>query len=517
MARYHLTVAGGRTASPILRDAAAVAPAVALFLGLTINQVLLNPTWVGDDVDDGGYFLMSRNIWHYGAPLLDQSGSAHWSSSWSPGLSILLAPLGALPMAPSVVAERIAVMLTGVAFLVLGYTWMRHELGLTRLWAGLATACVAGIYELTRVGGLVLSDVPAAAALMGGVVLLRRGRTRAGLALLALAAVIRPIDAVALAAAGAWLLLTHQRRRLLLAAAAAALAAIALIATVVAVGGYRGYFSAIAHPGPGGISQTFVQQAKELTSYPLSWFVSSSTLRHDARVPMKLLSGVLLLLAAAVAWQRRLGLEAMIVTGTIAVLLIYRTNGSGEARYLIPLSPFLIGAIFASFRLRPQAWAVPVSALALASAIASDVYYYATRAPSSTTFDAAVAANKGAYLWVKTHVAQSSEVVALNDIQSFLYSGHPTVRAIRNFMPGRTFVVRMPPRVSSNSWAAQHILDGFRGHEVYRRGGVSVVQVDAQRARAGGPKRSPAGTTTRAGDRPRLPRPDGATRKTVRP
>ncbi len=464
--------------TPIRREALAVAPAVALFVGLAVHQILLAPTWVGDDVDDGAYFLMSRNIWHYGAPLLDQSGSAHWSSSWSPGLSILLSPLGALPMASSVVAERIVVVLTGVAFLVLGYAWMRRELGLSRLWAGLATMCVAASYELARDGGRVLSDVPAAAAMMGGVVVLRRGRTTAGLALLALAALVRPIYVVALAAAITWLLLTDGRRRLFLAAAAAVLMTAAI---AVAVGGHRGYFSAIAHPGEGGVWETFVQQAKGLSWSPVGWFVPSSTLQEDARIPLKLLSLLLLLLAAAVAVRRRLGLEAMIVAGTIAVLLVFRTSGAGNARYLIPLSPFFIGAIVAGLRLRPQGWAVPAAALAVASAVGGDLYYFVTRTPSSANFDAEVAAKNGAYLWVKAHVGRSSEVVALNDIQSFLYSGHPTVSAINDFEPGRTFVVRIPPRVSFDSWAAQHILDGFRGHEVYRRGPVSVVQVDARR------------------------------------
>src|SRR5262245_32931517 len=108
---------GARGPAALRREFLAVLPAVALFLGMVLHQILLYPTWVGDEGDDGAYFLMSRNVWHYGAPLLDQSGSAHWSDSWSPALSLLLSPLGALPMSASVVAERIAVMLTGVAFL----------------------------------------------------------------------------------------------------------------------------------------------------------------------------------------------------------------------------------------------------------------------------------------------------------------------------------------------------------------------------------------------------------------
>jgi hypothetical protein len=74
--------------------------------------------------------------------------------------------------------------------------------------------------------------------------------------------------------------------------------------------------------------------------------------------------------------------------------------------------------------------------------------------------------------------------VALNDLQSFLYSGHATLTAIHDFAPGQTFVIRMPPRTPSDAWAAQHILDGFRGQEVYRRGSISVVRVDVRRAGA---------------------------------
>ena len=79
-------------------------------------------------------------------------------------------------------------------------------------------------------GALVLSDVPAAAALMGGVVLLRRGRSRAGLALLVGAAILRPINIAALGAALAWLVLIRHERRPSRAAAIAAVAAAGLFA-----------------------------------------------------------------------------------------------------------------------------------------------------------------------------------------------------------------------------------------------------------------------------------------------
>jgi len=473
-----------RAATLSARDAIAVAPAVGLFLGLVVYELLLNPTWVSDDGDEGAYFLMSRNVWHYGAPLLDQSGSAHWSASWSPGLSILLAPLGALPMEPSALSERVVIGLTGVAFLALAYVWMRRHLALSPHWAGLATICVAAFYALARVGALVLTDAPAAAALVGGVILLRRGRHRTGLALLLLAAILRPINIAALAAALAWLLLIHQKRRVSPAAAVTVLGALAVFAIMLAAGGFRGYVSQFAHPeGPGGIRQTVIDQSKELSWYPLGWFRAGEFAAGNdvTKAFLKLISIGLLTLATVVAVRRRLWLEAMIVAATGAVLLAYRTTGAGEARYLIPLSPFFVGAIFAGFRLYLRALAAPVAAAAALAAVAGGIHYYASATPSKAAFEAEVDAKRGAYRWVRVHVPRSAEVVAVNDIQSFLYSGHATVTEIRSFAPGHTFVVRMPP----DSWEARHLLDGYRGHAVYRRGEVSIVQVDARTAPAG--------------------------------
>jgi hypothetical protein len=465
---------------PILsgRDAVAVAPAIALFLGLALHEILLNPTWVGDDTDDGAYLLMSRNIWRFGAPLLNQSGSAHWSSTWSPAMSILFAPFGALPMGPSVVAERIAVVFLGVVFLLVGYVWMRHELALSRIQAGLATICVAGTYALARNGALVLSDVPAAAALVGGIVFLRRDRTRVGVGLLVLSALIRPINVAALAAAVVWILLRHRPRAALLVGTVGAIGAV-MIVVAVGVEGGGGYFSQVAHPGVGGIPRTLVDQAKGLSWYPLGWF-SVPTPHGAARIPLKLVSFGLLGLVAFVAHRRRLHLEAMIVTAILAVLLVFPGTGASDARYLIPFSPLFVGAIFAGLALRGHGWTVSLAAVAAAAAIAGDVYFYQAHTPSAAVFNAQVAAKKGAYRWVKGHVAPAAEVVALNDIQSFLYSGHVTLTGIQGFRPGQTFVIRMPPRTPLEVWHAAHILDGFRGRQVYRRGSISVVRVDAR-------------------------------------
>jgi hypothetical protein len=461
------------------RELPGVLPAVAVLLGLVLYQIVLNPTWVGD-ADDGAYFLMSRNVWHYGVPLLNQNGSAHWSSSWSPALSFLLAPLGALPMAASVVAERVAVLVAGVAFLLLGYCWMRRDLGLSRLYAGIATTCVAASFTLVRVSSLVLSDAPAAVAVMAGIVLFRRDRWRTGLACFAVGALIRPINAAVFVAAVVWLSLTHPvGRKLLVPAAIAVAGALALFAIALALGGFRGYLSQIANPGQGGVTQTLVDQVKELTWYPLGWF--SPVSEGSFRIVLKLVSAGLFVLAAVVAVRRRLVLESMVVAATVVVLLVYRTTGTGDARYLIPLSPLFVGAIVAGFQLRPREWILPVVAGAAAAVVAADLYFFVNHTPYA--LDRNVGAKMSAYLWVKAHVPPTSGVVALNDLQSFLYSGHTTFTALRDVAPGQVFVIRMPVS-QTDSWAEAHILAGHRGREVYRRGTVSVVEVDTRRSAA---------------------------------
>src|SRR5207244_11507495 len=133
-----------------LSDAAAAAPAIAVFVSLVLYRILLDPTWVGDLSDEGGYFLMSRNVWRYGLPVLNESGSQYWSHSFSPAVSVLLAPLGALPMAAAVLLERLAVMLSGVAFLSFAYDWMRRDVQLDRFWAALVLMCTAVSYSLVE-------------------------------------------------------------------------------------------------------------------------------------------------------------------------------------------------------------------------------------------------------------------------------------------------------------------------------------------------------------------------------
>jgi branched-chain amino acid transport system permease protein len=109
-------------------------------------------------------------------------------------------------------------------------------------------------------------------------------------------------------AAICWLLLTHWGgRALLIGVGVAAVATAALISIAVLPGVYRGYLSEVASPGEGGVTRTFVDQAKELTWYPWGWF--SPTTHGAARAFLKLLSLGLLALAAAAfglcAWLLR--------------------------------------------------------------------------------------------------------------------------------------------------------------------------------------------------------------------
>src|SRR5207253_4054768 len=115
-------------------------------------------------------------------------------------------------MASAVLLERLAVMLSGVAFLSFAYDWMRRDVQLARFWAALVLMCTAVSYSLVEDAAAVLSDVPAAAALMGGIVLLRRNRLPAGVAALALAAAIRPVNLVVFGAVLVWLAVSERKR-----------------------------------------------------------------------------------------------------------------------------------------------------------------------------------------------------------------------------------------------------------------------------------------------------------------
>jgi len=456
-----------------------------LLVGLVLYELVPAPTWIGNAGDDGAYYLMSRNVWHYGAPLLDQSGSAHWSSSWSPVLSLLLSPLGALPMGAAVIAERSVVLLSGLAFLLLSYSWLRREAGLDRLWAAAVTTLVAVTYPLVRASALVMSDVPSAALLAAGVVLMRRERIRAGLAALLLAALIRPIAGVALVAAVVWLVVRLRRRpqgfRLRPIVLGLVAACVVAVVAVIAVGGFTGYFSQIVHPGAGGVGRTIVQQVKQLTWYPVSWFVGGDTLYSYLRVVLKLLSLALAFLAVVGARRRGLGLEAAIVGATVAVLVVYRATTASEERYLIPLTPFVIGAIAIELSRRTRVWTGAAALLCLAG-LASNLHTFAVDAPSPAAYRADVAERRRAYDWVRTHVARGAEVVAINDVQSFLYTKHPTDTSIVRFAPRRTFVIRIPyPPPAPDAWHSEHLLDGYRGQVVYRNGPISVVQVTGRR------------------------------------
>ncbi len=427
---------------------------------------------------------MSRNVWHYGAPLLDHDGPAHWSTTWSPVFPFLVSPLGALPMGAAVLAERIAVMLVAAAFLVLVFWWLRRELHLEPLRAGLATLCVASTYGLVRNAALVMSDLPAAAAMMGGLVALRRGRLRSGIGLLFLAALIRPVYAAVVVAALVWLLVSHGQNRRVARAALAGLGALALGAGTAAAAGYRGYLWQVVHPASGGVLDTVVRQAKALSWYPLGWIAyTPSWLVDHARALVKIVSLALLAVAAFGARRRALPLEALVVVAMTAALLLYRTTGAGDARYVIPLTPLVIGGIAVALDRRGRAWTAAL-ALVAALAVSSGVYYYVDVTPSPSAFARDVAERGHAYAWVRGHVPRENEVVALDDVQAFLYSRHRVDRKVRRFAPGRTYVIAVP-YAGPGDLADQEadLLRGYRRHEVFRAGSVAVYRLDARTRR----------------------------------
>jgi hypothetical protein len=463
---------------PWAREALPAAPAAGLFTGLALYRLLPTATWVGDVYDEGGYFLMSRNVWEYGRPLLDQTGEARWPRSWSPALSVLLSPFGALPMDAAVVAERVVILLTGIALIAVAFLWLR-ELGLSRAWAGTAAACIAAGYPLVVNGSRVLSDVPAAAALLAGVLLLRRGRLAWGTGLVALAGLLRPVNLAPLAAVALWLLLEHRSRRVVGGLAVTGALVIGLIVGQVATGGFRGYFEQIGETRlPGRI---YVQGKTMLTrsggeSIAGAW--SGQTLLTEVR-PLLTVAFVALLVAAAVGlWRRRALLEALVIGATVAALLFYPAGSASLSRYLIPIAPLLIGGIAAAFAGRGATWTA-VAAAGAALALASDVWLFHRATPSPGTAEARVASWHAAYGWIRTHAGEQARVVASNDIRAFLYSGHPAVRTLGDFPPGRTFLI--DPARYFETRVSDRPRSSVRGRIVFRRGAIEILRVDGLR------------------------------------
>jgi hypothetical protein len=473
----------------------AAAPIVAplcFFLALVLYRILLDPTWVGDLSDDGGYFTMSRNIWHYGLPTLDDTGSSYWSHSLSPGLSIVLAPLGALPLGAAVLTERLAVMLSGAAFLWLSYVWLRRDVGLDAFWSSVVLVCTGASYALVEHSAAIMSDVPAAAALMAGIVLVRRDRPVAGVAAFALAAALRPIGIAVLVAVLGWLVFSGQlahrpaaRRALAWLLAAGVVVGV----VVVGIGGFTQYGHQFLHPA-NGIGDTIVHQAKELSWYPLFWILKGTGAVDAAHLPLKLCSLGLLVVAAIGARRQRLGLESVVVLSTAAVLLCYRAPAVSEGRYVIPLAPLVLGA--AATVVARRRWSWIVAAVAVAVAVGSNLNWYATHTPwpSART----IAARRQVYRWIDRHLPPSSRLLTTDDppvFQTHLYTGLPVDQTQRGAVEGRTYVVLRAGAGAPHNY----LTETFATRTVYRNALYAVVRLDRRdfSPREAPPPPTPAG------------------------
>ena len=431
---------------------------------------------------------MSRNIWHYGAPLLDQSGSAQWSTSWSPGLSILLAPLGALPMATEHRRRTCRSALTGVVFLVLGYVWMRRQLGLSptlgRARDGLRR-CELCARASRRTGDVGCSRGGSA----------RRWRdppplpsgSRAGLALLVVAAVLRPVNVAALAAALAWLLLVHRKRRLSRAAAITASSAQwRCLRSCSPRAASAATYSQFAHPaGSGGIREDPHRPVEGAELVPPR-LVSGRRTRGIGRRHASLLE-------ADLGRPSLAGNCGRCATAAVAGGDDRRRHRCSAARLQDDRrrrSPVSHSALTVLYRgdlrrvpsLSPRPWAGrsawPLSPRS--RAVAGGIHYYASVTPSKAEVRCRGRGEEG-----RLSLGEGARSPALG---SGGRERRPVIPLQRS--PHRhgdstlrrrvdTFVVRAPPGLVRSSG---HILDGFRGHEVYRRGEVSVVQVDARTA-----------------------------------
>jgi hypothetical protein len=467
---------------------AAIAPAVLLYLGLVLYVISLAPSWVGDVYDDGGYYLMSRNVWRFGWPLLNQTGVPMHSTIWSPALSLLLSPLGALPMRLGVPAERLFVALTGAGLLVLSFLWLRREVGLNRRWAAAAVVCLATAPALTNLGSVIMSDIPSAFLLMAAIILLRRGRPLWGTAALILAYAVRAINLAVLIAAVAWLFWQGRRRE----AWRAALAGGVGVAAWTVLFHSSGYLGAVLqrdleNPSAGrvGIGDLVLRVASQLghivsgeaSQLVAGAFQSRTLLTHAG--PVLIALSVLSLAAAIVGfWRRRLSLEALVCLAILAVVLVWPWDSD---RFLVALAPLMVGGIAAALTGRSWQWgAVAVTAVAFASA--GSLQQYRAVTPTRAVQAEHVGQLQRLYSWVRTHARPSDVVLTYADIQCYLYSGHPATRDLTAFAPGRTYVVGVPygSAVHPGLDLDQRLLNGFIGQVVYHDGTVVVLKADAR-------------------------------------
>jgi hypothetical protein len=471
------------------QELAVMAPALLLYLALVLYLIWLAPSWVGDGYDDGGYYLMSRNVWRFGWPVLDQTGVPLHSTTWSPALSLLLSPLGALPMRLGIPAERLFVALTGAGLLMLSFIWLRREVGLNRRWAAAALVCLATAPALLRLGSVIMSDIPSAFLLMGGILLLRRGRAVWGTTALVGAYALRPIYLAVLVVAVAWLFWQDRRREAWRAALAGG-TGVAAWTVVFHSSGYLGFVLQrnLEDPSAGRVGITdlalrVVSKLGQIATGEAPQLVAgafqSRTLVSHASSALIVLS-VLSLVAVIVGfWRRHLSLEAMACAAILAVVLIWPWDSN---RFLVALAPLMVGGFAAALTDRGWRWgAVAVAAVGFASA--GSLQQYRVLTPTRAAQAEHVAQLERVYGWVRTHAQPTDIVLTYADIQCYIYSGHPATRELAAFTPGRTYVVSVPygSFVHPGLDLDQRLLSGFAGKVVYQDGAVVVLKADARR------------------------------------
>ncbi|MBA3364980.1 MAG: hypothetical protein H0U03_04230 [Actinobacteria bacterium] len=477
-----------RLPSDLRRDLVAITPAVGGYLAVVVYRIQIAPFWIGGLYDDGGYFLMSRNVWKYGAPLLDHTGSTEWPQFWSPGVSLILAPLGALPLEASVLAERLAIAAIGIGVLVLTYSWSRRELGLSRLAAGATAACLGLAPAFTTYGSVVMSDIPGTAALLGGIVLLRRDSIALGTGVLVAAYCIRTSNLAALAAAVLWLVLQRRGRDARLSLLIAVLGGGAWSLLQLSQGA-TGYLSEITRRTVGvpvsgtiGLGDLAHRVADNVWAIAgggagslIAGLFESQRLSAHGRILPTLLSLAFFAAAGIGLWRARLLLEALVVFGVAGTVIVWPYED--YSRFLLPVAPLLFGAAATALVRSGRVLGI-VAATVVCGALASNVNAFTTLTTYSDSARTQQSEIHAAYRWIEDHAGRDDVVISPNDIQCFLYSGHVSTRDAGAFRPGRTFVF---VELNNPAIDARKLLDLYAGRVVFSNQVAKIVHATRRR------------------------------------
>ncbi|MHB8572931.1 MAG: hypothetical protein ACYDAY_08250 [Candidatus Dormibacteria bacterium] len=447
--------------------------------------------------DDAGYFLMSVNVWRLGAPVLDQTGVTQWSDTWSPAMPVILSPLARLPLTSAVLAQRLAVVASGVVLLLVAATWFRRELELSGAWLLGALLTVAAAPLLVSLSTQVLTDVPAAALALAGLVLLRRDRVVAGMLCLVLAYWLRTIDGVLLLAALLWFWRARRWRELRWGGVVAVLGAGTWTA-LQALHGVHGYISQLTlrdiqypergYANAGEILSRVLQNARSVAWGEAGDLVSGLFVRPqlvtNAAVVLGLLSTALIVGVAVVLWRRRMGLEAAFCAGTLAVAVAWPWD---PLRFLLPLLPIAVGTLawgLSRWQGRPRAM-VGLGALVAVALVGGDLLEHraVVASPAQVQGDHD---HLAAYTWVRDHVPAGFLVISANDVQCRIYSDHYSTLNPGAAVPGRSYAV-IGPGGGPVRDLDQELARALSGPVMFRSGSVRVIRVDRLAALGWGP------------------------------